>query len=37
VRCRNPGQQLIRRHDLLDIDIAPPALNAYQVNQHDPE
>ena len=24
-------------HDLLDIDIAPPDLNAYQVDQHDPE
>ena len=33
-----PGPlQLTRRHDLLDIDIAPPDLNAYQVNQHDPE
>jgi hypothetical protein len=26
-----------RRHDLLDIDIAPPDLNAYEVNDHDPE
>jgi hypothetical protein len=24
-------------HDLLDIDIAPPDLNAYEVNDHDPE
>src|SRR5580698_4983156 len=33
-----PGPlQLIRRHDLLDIDIAPPDLNAYEVNDHDPE
>ena len=33
-----PGPlQLTRRHDLLDIDIAPPDLNAYQVNRHDPE
>ena len=33
-----PGPlQLTRRHDLLDIDIAPPDLNAYQVNHHDPE
>ena len=29
--------QLTRRHDLLDIDIAPPDLNAYQVNHHDPD
>jgi hypothetical protein len=29
--------QLTRRHDLLDIDIAPPDLNAYQVYDHDPE
>jgi hypothetical protein len=29
--------QLTRRHDLLDIDIAPPDLNAYKVNDHDPE
>jgi hypothetical protein len=29
--------QLTRRHDLLDIDIAPPDLNAYEVNDHDPE
>src|SRR5271155_5262027 len=35
-RCRNPDQ-LTRRHDLLDIDIAPPDLNAYEVNDHDPE
>jgi len=33
-----PGPlQLIRRHDLLDIDIAPPDLNVYEVNDHDPE
>jgi hypothetical protein len=33
-----PGPlQLSRRHDLLDIDIAPPDLNAYEVNDHDPE
>ena len=33
-----PGPlQLTRRHDLLDIDIAPPDLNAYQVNHHDSE
>jgi hypothetical protein len=33
-----PGPlQLTRRHDLLDIDIAPPDLNAYQVNDYDPE
>jgi len=33
-----PGPlQLTRRHDLLDIDIAPPDLNAYEVNDHDPE
>ena len=33
-----PGPlQLIRRHDLLDIDIAPPDLNAYEVNDHDPD
>ena len=25
--------QLTRRHDLLDIDIAPPDLNAYEVNE----
>ena len=31
-----PGPlQLTRRHDLLDIDIAPPDLNAYEVNHHD--
>jgi hypothetical protein len=30
-----PGPlQLTRRHDLLDIDIAPPDLNAYQVKDH---
>ncbi len=29
--------QLTRRHDLLDIDIAPPDLNAYEVDDHDPE
>ena len=33
-----PGPlQLTRRHDLLAIDIAPPDLNAYEVNDHDPE
>lgn len=33
-----PGPlQLTRRHDLLDIDIAPPDLNAYEVNDHDSE
>ena len=33
-----PGPlQLTRRHDLLDIDIAPPDLNVYEVNDHDPE
>jgi transposase len=33
-----PGPlQLTRRHDLLDIDIAPPDLNAYEVNDHDTE
>jgi hypothetical protein len=26
--------QLTRRHDLLDIDIAPPDLNACQVKDH---
>jgi hypothetical protein len=31
-----PGPlQLTRRHDLLDIDIAPPDLNAYEVDDHD--
>jgi transposase len=29
--------QLTRRHDLLDIDIAPPDLAAYEVDHHDPE
>ena len=29
--------QLTRRHDLLDIDIAPPNLNAYEIDDHDPE
>ena len=29
--------QLTRRHDLLDIDIAPPDLNAYGIDDHDPE
>ena len=29
--------QLTRRHDLLDIETAPPDLNAYEVNDHDPE
>jgi transposase len=29
--------QLTRRHDLLDIDIAPPDLAAYEVDDHDPE
>jgi transposase len=33
-----PGPlQLTRRHDLLEIDIAPPDLNAYEVNPDDPE
>jgi transposase len=33
-----PGPlQLTRRHDLLDIDIAPPDLNAYEVNDDDAE
>jgi hypothetical protein len=33
-----PGPlQLTRRHDLLDIDIAPPDLNAYEVDDHDPD
>jgi transposase len=33
-----PGPlQITRRHDLLDIDIAPPDLNAYTVNDHDSE
>jgi transposase len=33
-----PGPlQLTRRHDLLDIDIAPPDLSAYEVNDHDAE
>jgi hypothetical protein len=33
-----PGPlQLTRRHDLLDIDIAPPDLNDYKVNDHDTE
>src|SRR5260370_32050066 len=33
-----PGPlQLTRRHDLLDIDIAPPDLNVYDANDHDPE
>jgi hypothetical protein len=33
-----PGPlQLTRRHDLLDIDIAPPNLNDYKVNGHDTE
>jgi len=33
-----PGPlQLTRCHDLLDIDIAPPDLNAYDGGQHDPE
>jgi transposase len=33
-----PGPlQLTRRHDLLDIDIAPPDLDAYEVDDHDPE
>ena len=31
-----PGPlQLTRRHDLLDIDIAPPDLNAYEVDDYD--
>ena len=29
--------QLTRRHDLLDLDIAPPDLNAYEADDHDPE
>jgi transposase len=29
--------QLTRRHDLLDIEIAPPDLAAYEVTDHDPE
>jgi hypothetical protein len=33
-----PGPlQLSRRHDLLDIDIDPPDLNDYKVNDHDTE
>ncbi len=33
-----PGPlQLTRRHDLLDIDIDPPDLNDYKVNDHDTE
>jgi len=33
-----PGPlQLTRRHDLLDIDLTPPDLSAYQGNHHDPE
>jgi transposase len=33
-----PGPlQITRRHDLLDIDIDPPDLNAYKVNDHDTE
>ena len=33
-----PGPlQLTRRHDLLDIDISPPDLNAYEVEDHDTE
>lgn len=33
-----PGPlQLTRRHDLLDIDIDPPDLNDYRVNDHDTE
>ena len=33
-----PGPlQLTRRHDLLDIDIAPPDLGAYEVDDHDGE
>jgi hypothetical protein len=33
-----PGPlQITRRHDLLDIDIAPPDLNAYKENDHDTE
>jgi len=33
-----PGPlQRSRRHDLLDIDIAPPDLSTYHVNDHDPE
>lgn len=29
--------QLTRCHDLLDIDIAPPDLSAYEAGDHDPE
>jgi hypothetical protein len=29
--------QLTRRSDLLDIDIAPPDLDAYEIDDHDPE
>jgi hypothetical protein len=33
-----PGPlQLTRRHDLLDIDIDPPDLNDYKVNDRDTE
>src|SRR6201993_2708680 len=33
-----PGPlQLTRRHDLLEIDIDPPDLNAYEADDHDPE
>jgi transposase len=33
-----PGPlQLTRRHDLLDIDIAPPNLETYEVDDHDSE
>jgi transposase len=41
VRARalpEPGPlQLTRRSDLLDIDIAPPDLDAYEIDDHDPE
>jgi hypothetical protein len=33
-----PGPlQLTRRHDLLDIEIAPPDLGAYELKDHEPE
>ena len=33
-----PGPlQLTRRQDLLDLDVAPPDLNDYKVNDHDTE
>ena len=37
-RCWNPDPcNSLVDIDLLDIDIAPPDLNAYEVNDHDPE